>query len=1391
MKNKPLRAGDIKLWQRILLVGLTGTLPLFIVSLILIKTSYSDSIHFGKQERLGITFVRPLERLLYLVPRYQAAARQAVAGDRTANPELTRLQQQINQELDRLADHYQGKLGKVLKFTDAELAAQHREIARLSVLQSNWAGLQQTASTGPAGDAFARNMVDSIQAMIAHAGDLSNLALDNELDSFYLVDITISTLPQTQARLAGAVLQSGERTVGGQTQLTAARAGVVSELLRQDDLDRILKDAQTALGEDKNHYGVSPSLQKNLPPVVEQFKAANEAFIGLLNRVAAGEMVPPADLAAAGWNAHTACFLLWQTSANELDRLLTIRIQAIKSERLHCYLIIIGTLMLVAIIMGIIIRYLLAAHDAEFMAVAEEIRNREAQLRAIGDNLPAGMVYRILRDFDGTMRYLHISAGLKRLTGLAVEDVLQNASLLQERILPEDRPKLLTARQNSLTNKSVFQVIVRVRRTDEDIRWIQLYSSPERLPDGRFVWDGIGLDVTEQRRAVEALTLLRSLIDRTNDAIEILDPETGRFLDVNEQASRLHGYSQEEYKSLSITDVDPWFGEGGPLAWSAQVAKLKHSGFLIFEGQHRRKDGSTFPVEINATFIQLERDYVLAVVRDITERKRAETTLKQSEERFSRIFRHSPIPISLHQFPGGKFVDANEGFLRLGGYTREEVIGRTPLELQIYPDPGKRSLIIEQLAKHGHLHAFDQLFRTKSGQIRHTILWIELIEIGGEKFHLAMSTDITEQKQAEQRQKQSEERFLHIFNTSPLPISLTRFSDGTLLNVNESFLRMSGFTREEVIGHTVVELGIYADHDARPFMREQLQKNGHLHGYEQRFRTKSGEIRDRKLWLELITVGGEPCALTFALDVTEQKQTEVQRKQSEERFARIFNNNPLPIALSQFADGKIVDINESWMRMSGYAREEVIGRTAIELGIYPDPKARTSIMTYLEKFGHLHGFEKEFRTKSGQIRNHVTWMDLITIGGRKNILILTLDVTEQKQAERQQKLLEDQLRQTQKLEALGTLAGGIAHDFNNILGAIISFTELCKLDNPDNTELQDNLGEVLKASNRATNLVRQILSFSRQQKHERKNLQLAPVIKEALKLLRATLPATIEIQQAIDGELPDVKANPTQIHQVIMNLCTNAAHAMKGKQGQLCLRLESLDLEKAGSQPHIDLVPGQYVRLMVSDTGHGMDEATLKRIFEPFFTTKGPGEGTGLGLSVVHGIIREHEGAIAVESQPGKGTTFSIYFPAQAAAGTPENLQGDSIPRGNGERVLFVDDEKALSEVAQKMIQRLGYQPVVFDSSKAAWEAFQKEPMAFDVLISDLTMPVLTGLDLARLALGVRPNLPVILTSGSSGTFSTTEVQEIGVRELVGKPLDYQTLATALNKVLRNRPQVK
>ena len=396
---------------------------------------------------------------------------------------------------------------------------------------------------------------------------------------------------------------------------------------------------------------------------------------------------------------------------------------------------------------------------------------------------------------------------------------------------------------------------------------------------------------------------------------------------------------------------------------------------------------------------------------------------------------------------------------------------------------------------------------------------------------------------------------------------------------------------------------------------------------------------------------------------------------------------------------------------------------------------------------------------------------------------LVKDVTEHKQAEEERLRLQAQLRQAQKMEAIGTLAGGIAHDFNNILCALIGYADLIKDDIPEGTATHQNIEGILIAANRAAGLVKQILTFSRKSGDELLPFQIGPIVKEALKMLRASLPTTITIRQDIKCNDFTIMADETKIHQVLINLCKNAADAMEEKGGILDVRIAHCDIVSDVETKHGTLPQGSYLKLTVKDTGCGMSKELQDRIFEPFYTTKGPGKGTGMGLSVVHGIVESHNGVITLDSKPGEGTTFEIFFPCveDAEIIKPEDSK---IAFGHGERILLVDDEKSLVDVTTQMLTRIDYEVVGKTSSIEALEVFQADPDKFDLVITDQAMPKMRGTELAKQLLSIRSDIPIILCTGYSETVNEESVKAIGIQKLVMKPVKREEMSQIVREIL-------
>ncbi|MBU4264353.1 MAG: response regulator [Proteobacteria bacterium] len=522
--------------------------------------------------------------------------------------------------------------------------------------------------------------------------------------------------------------------------------------------------------------------------------------------------------------------------------------------------------------------------------------------------------------------------------------------------------------------------------------------------------------------------------------------------------------------------------------------------------------------------------------------------------------------------------------------------------------------------------------------------------------------------------------------------------------------------------------------------------------------------------------------------ISERKKAEEKLKESDKRIRSWLEYSPVCT--------KILDRNFNMQYMSSAC----INNLQIEditqfygkqfpFDCYPEP-TRNVIIKNLETIretGEIITLETPvFNMERDELWFQSTFVPVTDKEGLCDyIIVVSVDITDRKRAEKTQANLAKRLQQAQKMEAIGTLAGGIAHDFNNILSAIIGFTELAKIELKDGRNASANLAKVLQASHRAAELVRQILTFSRKGAYKREPLQPYLTVKEALKLIRASLPTTIEIQENIDPKSGSIWADPTQIHQIIINLCTNAHHAMEEESGLLSVSLLRKELSAENVLGYPGVSPGPFIEISISDTGCGMDKQTQKRIFEPFFTTKEKGKGTGLGLSVVLGVVQDYEGMITVESELGKGTTFHVYFPAIIEdVETPvEAEEVKPLPIGT-ESILTVDDETIIVALHEAVLSRLGYTVMSKTSSEEALAAFKTDPQSFDLLITDQAMPALSGAKLAEEVLSLRPDMPIILCTGYSSTISEEKAMEIGIKRYLKKPVDGKALAEAVRDVL-------
>lgn len=514
-------------------------------------------------------------------------------------------------------------------------------------------------------------------------------------------------------------------------------------------------------------------------------------------------------------------------------------------------------------------------------------------------------------------------------------------------------------------------------------------------------------------------------------------------------------------------------------------------------------------------------------------------------------------------------------------------------------------------------------------------------------------------------------------------------------------------------------------------------------------------------------------------------------EKSEKRFRAIFEQAPMGIALIDSETGRFLRVNKKYGEIAGRAGGEMRKLLFTDITHPDDVRAVLDRMRQIRE-GKSESFAWEHRLV--RANGGVRWINMTVVplweqtSPEKVHIAIVEDITERKRAEAEKAELETQLRHAQKMEAVGSLAGGIAHDFNNLLFVILGFADMARDEIPASANLSFSINEIIKAGLRAKDLVSQILAFSRETGQERKPTRISPIVKEALRFLRATIPSTIEIRRNIDPETGVVIADPTQIHQIVMNLCANAFHAMRETGGMLEVTLVPDQIESGVSAAkRLDLAPGPYLKLLVRDTGHGMDKQTAEKIFDPYFTTKKTGEGTGLGLSVAHGIVKSHNGHIAVQSELGRGTVFEVWLPRLVSEAEVENRPAIAPYPIGVEKILIVDDEASIAKMESQILESLGYGTTALTDSNAALQTFLNAPEAFDLVITDLTMPGLTGIDLSREIHAIRPDIPIIILTGMREQVNEEKIAEIGVRQVVTKPVLKRQLAEIVRDALSEK----
>ncbi len=887
----------------------------------------------------------------------------------------------------------------------------------------------------------------------------------------------------------------------------------------------------------------------------------------------------------------------------------------------------------------------------------------------------------------------------------------------------------------------------------------------------------------------------RAIFESLHDVYYRTDKE-GRITIISPSVRAQTGYDPEDIIGHQVTDFYL-----NPSDREIFNTTLREVGIINdYEIQLKAKDGRVIEVSTSSKIIHGKDGSpvgVEGILRDVTEHKQVENRLKESEKRSQAWLENSPVCT--------KIVDLNFNlqFMSVSGIKDLKIDDITeyygkPYPFHFYPDSFRIPMTnnLKKVKETGKIITQEASVVDVEGNE----LWYHstLVPVNDDKgqldYIMVVSLDTTERKKAEEKIRKINEHLQIAIDNMPNAYILWD-SDLLIKEWNKSAERIFGYSKEEMLGKNAVDFIV--PNDFRNLVKDVLQKLkvGEVVDYSEKDNNirKDGKVISCQ-WFNtpLADEDGKVFAiLTLAQDITERKQAAEELRESERNLSLIYDTVEsvlFQIVIDSHDTYRFLTVNNTFLKATGLTTDQIIGKSIDE--VIPEPSltlVRNKYQEAIRTKTTVH-WEETTEYSTGKKIGIVSITPAINTQGKCTHLIGSVyDITELRQAEEEKKKLESRLQHAQKMEAMGALAGGIAHDFNNILTPIIGYTELSLVNVEKESQLQRNLQEVYKAGIRAKDLVKQILTFSRKSEQEFQPLQLKLIVEEALNLIRASLPTTIEIHQDIQSD-SIIIGDPSQIHQVLMNLCTNAEHAMQEKGGVLEVRLEDVELDDTFTSNHPHANPGTYVRLTVHDTGFGMTPKVLKQAFDPFFTTKEKGEGTGMGLAVVHGIVQSHGGIITAYSKLGKGSTFNVFIPIPEKGKLPAAQIEKSIPKGN-EHILFVDDEEMITNMGKQMLESLGYKVTIKTNSVEALEYFESNPDKFDLIITDQTMPKLTGHELARKILKIRPNIPIILCTGFSAKINEKKALANGISAFLLKPLLKHTMAEAIREVLDSQKE--
>jgi len=771
---------------------------------------------------------------------------------------------------------------------------------------------------------------------------------------------------------------------------------------------------------------------------------------------------------------------------------------------------------------------------------------------------------------------------------------------------------------------------------------------------------------------------------------------------------------------------------------------------------------------------------------DTEHRDRMAARLREQEERLRRILAETGAAyfrIGLD----GRFEEVNDAWLKMHKMSaKEEILGHHYAEVQVPQGLEEAHRVVRSILSGRRVQTGESARLCRDGTIGYHTFSANPVVAGGQIVGLeGFLIDTTERREAEEARRLVEERYRGLFNAMAEGVALHVWlysesgepADYVLLDVNPAFETILSLKKEDVVGRTGRQA--YGT-PTSPYLEEfaRALKSGKPYSFETYFAPMKKHFA-----ISVVPFGTEHFATIF-FDVTERKRAEEALRVSETTLASLFHSSPDSIVVTTPEGGVILDVNDTLLRTTGYRRDEVIGRSTLELGLWMDLEQRTHMLEELDRTGLCTGFEAVFRAKDGRPIPALISSRLIEIRGAPCYLSTVRDITDRKRAEQERSRLEEQLREAQKLESIGRLAGGIAHDFNNLLTVINGYGDLMMAQLDKRDPLRESLVQIRNAGERAAGLTQQLLAFSRRQIIAAKPLNLNGLVEDMHDMLQRLLGEDVELVIRLDPALGLVMADTGQMHQVLMNLVVNARDAMPGG-GTLLIETGNIDLDEAYSARHQGVEPGPYVMLAVTDTGIGMDAETQGRIFEPFFTTKPSGRGTGLGLATVYGIVRQSGGWIWVYSEVDRGATFKIYLPRTGGhieAGEAEKIETGTL-RGR-ETVLVVEDQDEVRELVSQVLKSYGYRVLAAANGGEALLLAEGHPGPIHLMLTDVVMPRMTGKQLAERVAPLRPDMKVLYTSGyTDNVIAHRGILDSGVACLT-KPFTPAALAAKVREVL-------